>query len=442
MKGQLDRETELTRWLYPYLIYITDPGELQDRVAQLARWLTPYLMSLAHPDGLRDREAELTRWLEPYLSSIAHPAPMRICPLYIMRLLQASTRKCLQTISANFASATYDQLHHFIAGSLWDESLLEDEILNQANKVRGGPGSILVIHDIALLKRGIHSVGVSHQHSPRFCKKVNCQILVSFTLCRNEIPTPLAIRLFVPNDWLRDKARMSRAGVPKDFWPSRKKSTVTLRELKHILAAQVHFGTIVADIPYGIDPTFRRELTRLGLYWAVQVSWAQLVYPADVKLLESGATRYPKHPRPIPNVDSQTALSMLAASPLRPMQCPSSNDNNLALFAAQRVRIADGPKVGMYGRNSHHLPGDEFWLFGVQYGSGTPMFYLSNLPPESPPEQLEVIVRTHAATHTACQQLKYDLGLGEFEGRSWRGLHRHALMSLIAYQFLQHEKGI
>jgi SRSO17 transposase len=56
-------------------------------------------------------------------------------------------------------------------------------------------------------------------------------------------------------------------------------------------------------------------------------------------------------------------------------------------------------------------------------------------------------LRTLAATikarwicEQAHQQLKEELGLDHFEGRSWQGLHRHALMTMIAYAFLQHRR--
>src|SRR5262249_21623236 len=56
-------------------------------------------------------------------------------------------------------------------------------------------------------------------------------------------------------------------------------------------------------------------------------------------------------------------------------------------------------------------------------------------------------LRTLAATikarwicEQAHQQMKEELGLDHFEGRSWQGLHRHALMTMIAYAFLQHRR--
>jgi SRSO17 transposase len=65
-------------------------------------------------------------------------------------------------------------------------------------------------------------------------------------------------------------------------------------------------------------------------------------------------------------------------------------------------------------------------------------YYLSNLPPDTPLKRLAALIKARWVCEQAHQQLKEELGLDHFEGRSWRGLHRHALLTLIAYLFLQH----
>jgi SRSO17 transposase len=109
-----------------------------------------------------------------------------------------------------------------------------------------------------------------------------------------------------------------------------------------------------------------------------------------------------------------------------------------AKFAAMRVRVADGPEVRLHGRTGQHLPGDEIWLVGEHRSSGERKYYLSNLPPDTPLKQLASLIKARWVCEQAHQQLKEELGLDHFEGRSWRGLHRHALLTLIAYLFLQH----
>jgi SRSO17 transposase len=85
-----------------------------------------------------------------------------------------------------------------------------------------------------------------------------------------------------------------------------------------------------------------------------------------------------------------------------------------------------------------HMPGDEVWLVGERRASGEQKYYLANLPAEAGLKTLAATIKARWVCEQAHQQLKEELGLDHFEGRSWRGLHRHALMAMIAYAFLQH----
>jgi SRSO17 transposase len=84
------------------------------------------------------------------------------------------------------------------------------------------------------------------------------------------------------------------------------------------------------------------------------------------------------------------------------------------------------------------LPGEEVWLIGEWRNSGERKYYLSNLPPGTSLRRLAATIKARWICEQAHQQLKQELGLGAFEGRSWTGLHRHALMSCIAFAYLQH----
>ena len=105
-------------------------------------------------------------------------------------------------------------------------------------------------------------------------------------------------------------------------------------------------------------------------------------------------------------------------------------------FAACRVRVADGHKHRMLDNRVQCMPGEEVWLVGERRPSGEQKYYLSNLPAEIPLKMLAATIKARWICEQAHQQLKEELGLDHFEGRSWTGLHRHALMTMIAYAFL------
>ena len=111
-----------------------------------------------------------------------------------------------------------------------------------------------------------------------------------------------------------------------------------------------------------------------------------------------------------------------------------------ARFAAVRVRTADGPPQRIKDMGQQHLPGEEAWLIGEHRSSGEKKYYLANLPAATDLRTLAATIKARWICEQAHQQLKEELGLDHFEGRSWQGLHRHALMTMIAYAFLQHRR--
>ena len=98
------------------------------------------------------------------------------------------------------------------------------------------------------------------------------------------------------------------------------------------------------------------------------------------------------------------------------------------------MRVADGPVAA----RAQHLPGEEAWLVGERRATGERKYYLANLPPDAPLERLAALIKARWVCEQMHQQLKDELGLDHFEGRSWRGLHHHALLCQLAFAFLQH----
>jgi SRSO17 transposase len=85
------------------------------------------------------------------------------------------------------------------------------------------------------------------------------------------------------------------------------------------------------------------------------------------------------------------------------------------------------PPQRIWDKGQQHLPGDEAWLIGEQRASGEKKYYLPNLPATTDPRTLAATIKARWICEQAHQQLKEELGLDHFEGRSWQGLHRHAL---------------
>ena len=371
----------------------------------------------------------LGRWLKPFLDRLGHKARRRMCPLYISGLIGPGDRKSVQPMAERFAPGDYDQLHHFIAGGVWDAVPLETELLLQADRLVGGSDAVLVIDDTTLPKQGNRSVGVAPQYASSLGKNANCQTLVSLTLARGEVPVMVTLRLFLPESWASDRGRLARAGVPVEYRTARTKPEIALAENDRVMAAGVRFGCVLADAGYGLSAPFRQGLTTRGLAWAVGIPRPLKVHPVDVKLIWPVATRgRPRKPH-VPDILSKAAEDVLADTKWQNVSWRTGTKGRLkARFTAVRVRTADGPPQRIKDKGQQHLPGDEAWLIGEHRTPGEKKYYLANLPAGSD-------LRTLAATIKArwiCEQAVLTQNSNkprsiEFSApQSYRHQHAHA----------------
>jgi SRSO17 transposase len=378
-------------------------------------------------DAVRD----LDEWLKPFLEVVGRKTRRSWAPLYVRGLLGPGERKSLQPMALQLGLGGHDQLQHFIASPAWDDGPLWTVLAQQADRMIGGPDAVLVIDDTALPKKGTFAVGVARQYCGQLGKRANCQALVSLTLADREVPIPLGLRLFLPQEWTSDPARCAAAGVPDDAVIARSKGTIALAEVDRLRAAGVRFGTVLADAGYGASAAFRHGLDARGLRWAVGIPRTQKVYDRDVQLIPPAGRKR----RPVPNQEPQTAEAALAGQRWRRVTWRDGTKGALSVrFAMVRVRVGDGATFA----NNRHLPGEEVWLVGEWRANGERKYYLSNLPPRTSRRALARAIKARWVCEQAHQQLKQELGLNHFEGRSWTGLHRHALMTCIAFAYLQH----
>ena len=206
----------------------------------------------------------------------------RMCPSYVAGLIGPGDRKSVQPMAACSGDASYDQLHHFVSSGVWDTAPLEAALLTEADAQIGGDDAWLIINDTSLPKKVTHSVGVAPQYASTLGKTSNCQTLVSLTLARREMPVMIGLRLFLPESWTSDPARLDRAKVPEAHCDYRTKPEIALEEIDQARQAGVRF---VADAGYGLFAPFRQGLSERGLTWAVGIPYKQKVYPADVSII-------------------------------------------------------------------------------------------------------------------------------------------------------------
>lgn len=335
--------------------------------------------------------------------------------------MQARRRNILQIRDA-VPESDEQALHHFISNSRWDERAVLNKIARDANDLLGGTDdSFLLIDESGIPKKGRESVGVSRQWCGNLGKVDNCQTAVFAALGRSSIGTLIDTALFLPREWTRDRARMKKAGVPREAQRFRTKQELAVDLIERALNNGVQFSWVGFDGFYGSNGQLLRMLDGTGLTFMADVHCNQYVYEVD------------------PASDKN-------AKPMRVDEWAKKQEP----AAWKRVLMREGTKGSMYvealhGRVWCYQHGDDrphLWHVIVTRQPNRLKFSLSNAAPETTTERLAYMQGQRYFVERALQDAKQQAGLGEYQVRGWRGWHHHAALVMLAMLFITQERLI
>jgi SRSO17 transposase len=336
-------------------------------------------------------------------------------------------------------------MHHFVAQAPWEaEAVLRvarDYALAQLE--RHAPIAAWVIDDTGIPKKGRHSVGVARQYCGQLGKQDNCQVVVTLSLTNAVLSVPAAYRLYLPEEWVKDRRRCRRAGVPPAM-TFQKKWEIAVAAIDALLAEDIPRAPVVADAGYGVVTKFREAVAARGLSYALGVSAETSVWPPEQQPLPPrpwrGHGRPPKllrrsaDHRPLSVLDLATRQSARAWRAIRWRE--GTRGTMASRFAFLRVRAAHQD----YWRAT---PRDPEWLV-IEWpvGEAAPTkFWLSTVPERTAQEDLVRLVKIRWRIERDYQELKDELGLDHYEGRGWEGFHHHGVLCIAAYAFLAAERA-
>jgi SRSO17 transposase len=366
--------------------------------------------------------------------------------LYLHGLLLDGERKSIEPLSRRVPGGSEQNLQQFVNQSPWDPAPLLTAYRARMAAAFEAADGIIVLDDTSFPKQGRHSVGVARQYCGALGKRANCQVAVSLHYASRRGDYPLALRLYLPEAWAGDPARLDRARVPAPERAFAEKWRIALDLLDAIRAEGLPHAVVVADAGYGVVTEFREGLEARGERYLVGLTGEEAVLPspprwvAHVAKSRRGrpATRAylaPDGPRPV-------AIRALAETLERTTVCWRAGTKGKleADFAWVRVwpvhRWGNGVPAGA-------IPDAEAgarMLLVEWRRDGTIKYALSNLPPDTPIERAVLWWKERWQVERGYEQLKGELGLDHFEGRSWSGFHHHATMTFLAYGFLALER--
>jgi SRSO17 transposase len=379
----------------------------------------------------------LSTWLAPFERSFGHVAQRGAFRRYLAGLLSDSRRKSMSAMWERVHDpGTYQAFQHFISHAPWDH----ERIWRQLRAVIPDREGVLILDATSFPKQGSHSVGVARQYCGTLGKVANCQVAVTAALWTGIRAWMLGAALYLPESWLTADARQ-RAKIPAAV-RFHEKWRLALTLLRHTRAAGFRITAVLGDAEFGDSATLRRTLHRLKLPYALGISSTATMFRG------TPAVAVPPRPRPTASAPTRLQVTdgsrpesvrrLAAALPARAWRRMSwRNGTNrpwTAQFAAVRVMPAQD------WRRRRLAP--EVWLLLERDLGTTPRVkaYLVALPPTASLRALVRLAHHRWAIEQQYQELKDELGLDHFEGRSYPGWNRHVLLTALAYSWLQHER--
>jgi SRSO17 transposase len=379
----------------------------------------------------------LLTWLEPFEEGFARRSQRGALRRYVSGLLNDSRRKSMEAMWSRLSDpGTYQAFQHFITHAPWQAEALWKRLRAVVPERRG----VLILDGTSFPKQGPASVGVARQYCGALGKTANCQVAVTVALWTGVRAWLLGAQLYLPEEWLTPSQR-ARARIPEAV-SFRTKGQLALTLWRQVRAAGFEITAVVGDAEFGNNATLRRAFHRAHLPYALGVSSDLRVFLGTPRLVPPPALTGKGRPRTRPQLPPDTttieARAWAATQPRRHWRLVSwRNGTNApwrARFCATRVTPAHD------WRERRLAP--EVWLLCERDLGADPRtkYYLVHLPRTASLRALVRLAHQRWAIEQQYQELKDEIGLDHFEGRTWPGWERHVVLTAIAYSFLQSER--
>jgi SRSO17 transposase len=380
-------------------------------------------------------DRDLTEFLDTMLDGMGRVERVAAMRSYVTGLLLDGERKSIEPMATRLVDsrseveAMRQRLQQAVTVASWSDTTMFERLARTVEAELPGIEA-LVLDDTGFAKKGKHSVGVARQYSGTLGRVDSCQVAVSLHLAGEGSSACIAFDLYLPEEWASDAERRAKVGVPEEI-EFRTKHEIALGQIDRALVSGVRKHVVLADAGYGDSTAFREELTARGLPYVVAVNGEPSLWPPESNpkpvVNRHRSTRYVDTTHPSERVEDLAARLVYRKVTWR----EGSKGFQSSRFAAVRVRTA-------HRRSNGAAPGDEQWLLAEwpKDKSKPCRFWLSSLPATTSIRTLVRKAKLRWRVERDYEELKQEVGLDHFEGRTWRGFHHHATLCAIAHGFL------
>ena len=379
--------------------------------------------------------------VEVLAGAMNRPVQARNGGLYLRGLLEQGARKSLEPLVERLgADADYQSMQQFLADSPWDPALVVRAVAERV--VPEIDVQAWVLDDTGFPKDGKDSPGVKRQYSGTLGKTGNCQIGVSVHAVGGKGTVPLGWALYLPEEWCDDPERRRKAKIPEEV-EFQTKPELAVELVERAAGWKIAKAPILGDCAYGKNTALRERLDDAGLEYVLSVSEEVSVFAPET-LFEvpaprnTGSGRQKTRPRPDREPEQISELiGRLEPKHFKTVTFRDGPDGKRmrSRFCFLRVRAA-------HEWEKRSTPRREEWLI-VEWPKGRKAptdYWLSNLSADTKPERLARLARLRWKIELDYKQLKGELGLDHYEGRSWLGWYHHTALVTAAHGFLTLER--
>ncbi len=379
--------------------------------------------------------------IEVLAEAVNRPVQLVNGGVYLRGLIEDGARKSLEPMVARLGDeADYESLQNFLAVSPWDPALVV-----KATAERVAPRIAVeawVLDDTGFPKDGKHSPGVKRQYSGSLGKIGNCQIGVSVHAVGANGTVPLGWALYLPKEWCDDPERRRNAKIPDEI-EFKTKPELGKDLIERAGGWDIQRAPVLGDEAYGENTQLRQELDDAGFQYVFSIDKTASVFAPDtvfslperVGKTGRGRTRLRADRKPEP---VQELIARLAPEKLETVTFRDGANGKPATsqFCFLRVRA-----LKRWENGAEQEPREEWLICEWPENHETPLdYWISNLPADTSPEHLARLARMRWKIELDYKQLKGELGLDHYEGRSWLGWYHHTALVTAAHGFLTLER--
>jgi SRSO17 transposase len=389
---------------------------------------------------LRRLDKSLEGFLSQLTASMGRSERRHWAGVYVRGLLLDGERKSVEPMAARLGES--DQaLQQFVNQSPWSADVLLEGL---AKATATAAPDYWVIDETSFPKAGNHSAGVQRQYCGALGKKANCQIAVSLHRADHEAgkSQPLGWRLYLPESWTGDPARRQRAGIPPPV-VHQSKLDLALGLIDQALGWKSPAGVVLADEAYGGSFEWRAALRTRHLFYCVRVPWTTTGWQEEPRFGSPEPVRRGFRARrgPLLSLEPKNLLSIAQGLPASAWKQVTWRQGSKG---PQRSRFASLPLWAAHGWKQGPQPERVEEIALIEWPEGEPAptrYWLARLPKKPALAKLVATAKARWRVEQDYRELKDELGLDHFEGRSWQGFHHHVALVTTAFVFLRQEQA-